>query len=131
MEASEAAILRLHTRWRDAIVREDVESALELLTEDYVLWPAGASPVVGRDSVRALFDAALARYHIQPSFESEERIVSGNLAVDRGWDVQTIQPREGGESQTQRQRVFLVLRRGVDGQWRYARGMSQPGPASG
>lgn len=33
-----------------------------------------------------------------------------------------------GDPVEQRQRVFLMLRRGSDGRWRYARGMSNVGP---
>jgi ketosteroid isomerase-like protein len=44
--------------------------------------------------------------------------------------VQIVKPRAGGPGQVRRQRVFLILRRGADGQWRFARGMSQPGPTT-
>jgi ketosteroid isomerase-like protein len=70
----------------------------------------------------------MAACEIDSQFDSEERLVSGDLAVERGWDVQTIRPRSGGVSQTRRQRVILVLRCDSDGKWRYARGISQPGP---
>jgi ketosteroid isomerase-like protein len=66
---------------------------------------------------------------VTPRFEREERIVSGDLAFERGGDVQEARVRATGETRTQRQRVFLILRRGADGRWRFARGMSQPGPA--
>ena len=128
MEPTETEIAILHESWRAAICREDIDAALNLLTDDYVLWAAGALPVEGLESVRALFEAALARYRIEPAFEPEECMVSGDLAVARGWDIQRVKPRDGGQPTTQRQRVFLVMRRGEDGQWRYARGISQPGP---
>jgi ketosteroid isomerase-like protein len=54
--------------------------------------------------------------------------VLGDWAFERGWDVQTVTPRAGGPGKVQRQRVFLMLRRGADGRWRFARGMSQAGP---
>jgi ketosteroid isomerase-like protein len=73
--------------------------------------------------------ATLATHDIVPRFEREERVISGDLAFECGWDVQQIRPREGGELRSRRQRVFLVLRRGSDGVWRFSRGMSQPGPA--
>ena len=41
-----------------------------------------------------------------------------------------VTPRAGGDSITQRQRVFMILRRQIDGRWLFARGMSQPGPAA-
>ena len=131
MEATDPGIAVLHESWRAAIVREDIEAALRLLTDDYVLWVAGVPPIEGRDAVRALFADALVRYRIDPAFEAEECIVSGDWAVARGWDAQTVEPREGGDTVRQRQRVFLVMRRGEDGRWRYARGMSQPGPPEG
>jgi ketosteroid isomerase-like protein len=106
---------------------KNVEAILDLLTPDYVLWPTGA-PAIGRDSLAPRLAATLSAYDITPSFEREERVVAGELAFERGWDIQKIRPRAGGEAITHRQRVFLVLQRGADGRWRFARGMSQPGP---
>ncbi|HEX4959648.1 MAG TPA: SgcJ/EcaC family oxidoreductase [Thermoanaerobaculia bacterium] len=125
---ADAAIDALYEAWSDAFRRQDVEAIFGLLTPDYVLWAPGAPPM-GRDELRPRMAAALATYELVPAFEREERIVSGDLAFERGWDVQQVRPRAGGEEKSQRQRVFLVLRRGEDGLWRFARGMSQPGPA--
>ncbi len=110
------------------MARRDVDRVLNLLTPDYVLLASGTAPV-GRDALRPLLMAAIDKYDIEPSFEREEQVVSGDLAFERGWDVQRARPRAGGETRVQRQRVFLILRRGTDGVWRFARGMSQPGPA--
>jgi len=85
---------------------------------------------MNRDELRPRLAVALATYDLVPAFECEERLVSGDLAFERGWDVQEIRPRTGGDVRSQRQRVFLILRRGSDGRWRFARGMSQPGPAA-
>jgi len=119
----------LYEAWLDAYRRRDVETILDLLTPDYVLWPAGRPPMT-REQLEPLLVAAMNAYEITPSFEREDQIVSGDLAFERGWGVQHVRPRDGGEERTQRQRVFLVLRRGADGHWRFARGMSQPGPTS-
>ncbi len=128
MDASDDEIRALHATWSDAVRRGDLEAALDLVSDDYVLWAPGAAPLVGRDAVRALLQAAMARYQeMDPTYESEECIVVGDLAVDRGWDVQAATVRETGERVTRRQRVTLVIRRSGDGRWRYARGMSQPG----
>ena len=100
-----------------------------LLTPDYVLWPAGA-PAISRDSLVPRLSATLNAYDVTPSFEREERLVAGDFAFERGWDIQQVRPRAGGDVTTHRQRVFLVLQRGDDGRWRFARGMSQPGPVA-
>ncbi|PYL78495.1 MAG: hypothetical protein DMF26_00475 [Verrucomicrobia bacterium] len=124
---SDSEIDKLYEAWADAFHRQDLRAILDLLTSDYVLWPAGAQPMT-RDSVESRLVATLSAYEVTPSFEREERLVTGDLAFERGWDIQQIRPRAGGEMKTHQQRVFLILRRGSDGKWRFARGMSQTGP---
>ena len=127
-EESDAGIEALYAAWRDAFARCDVEAVLNLVTPDYVLWAAGRPPMT-RDMLRPRLIEAFDAYDVVASFEREERILSGNLAFERGWDVQRVTPRRGGDRRTQRQRVFLVLRRDDEGRWRFARGMSDPTPA--
>jgi len=118
---------QLYEAWGEAFRCKNVDAILDLLTSDYVLWPTGV-PAIGRDSLAPRLAATLGAYDITPSFEREERLVTGDFAFERGWDIQKIRPRAGGDVITHRQRVFLVLRRGDDSRWRFARGMSQPGP---
>lgn len=129
MPEATRSIDALYDAWRDAFARRDVEAVLDLLTPDYLLL-APNLPAMGRGALRPRLVAALDAYDITPGFEREERIVSGDLAFERGWDVQRLTPRAGGESRTIRQRVFLILQRGDDGTWRFARGMSQAEPTS-
>jgi ketosteroid isomerase-like protein len=82
-----------------------------------------------RTPLRPMLAAAFAKYEVVPSFERVERIVSGDLAFERGVEVQDVRPRDGGDRPVRRQRVFLVLRAAGDGVWRFARGMSHPAPA--
>jgi ketosteroid isomerase-like protein len=123
----DSEIDQLYDAWGQAFERKNTEAILDLLTPDYVLWPAGA-PAMNRDSLAPRLTAAFSAYDITPSFEREERLVSGDLAFERGWDIQQVRSRTGSDIKIQRQRVFLVLQRGADGRWRFARGMSQPGP---
>lgn len=127
-QASEHGIESLYAAWYAAFRARDVEAILELLTPDYFLWAPGAPPL-GREALRSRLEAAFQAYELTPRFECEERLVDGDLAFERGWDEQMIRPRSGGEPQTIRSRVFLVLQR-TAGRWRFARGMSQAGPAT-
>ena len=129
MGSVDAGIESLYATWREAFKRGDVDAIVGLLTPDYVLWAPGRPPI-DVSSLRPQLAAAVAAYEIDSTFEREERIVSGDLAFERGWDVQVVRPRNGGAARTARQRVFLILRRSADGRWRFARGMGQPGPAT-
>jgi ketosteroid isomerase-like protein len=106
-----------------------VDDILALTTEDYVLWAPGAEPM-RMAALKPRLAAAFGAYDVDPGYESEERIVSGDLAFERGWDIQRVTPRGGGDPSTQRQRVFMILRRDADGRWKFARGMAQPGPSA-
>lgn len=125
----EQGIDDLYAAWSEAFRRADVDAVVELMTPDYVLWAPGA-PELNAESLRPRLKVALAEYEIISAFECIERLVAGDLAVDRGWDVQRLRPRSGGDEIVNRQRVMLVLRRSANGTWRFARGMSQPGPAA-
>jgi len=127
--SADAEIDQLYEAWGEAFQRKSLHAILDLLTPDYVLWPAGA-PAMSRDSLVPRLAATLSAYDVTPYFEREERLVTGDFAFERGWDVQRVRPCTGGEATSHRQRVFLVLQRGADGRWRFARGMSQAGPAA-
>lgn len=116
---------RLYAAWGTAFARKDVDAIFALLTDDYTLWVPGAPPIT-RDALRSRLSAAIAAFDVTPRFELLDRVVSGDLACDIGWDIQDARPASGGDAVSQRQRVCLLLRRGSDGVWRFARGMSQP-----
>jgi ketosteroid isomerase-like protein len=118
----------LYAAWGEAFRRQDVDAVVALMTPDYVLWAPGAAELDAA-GLRPRLKAAFAAYDITSTFESVERLVAGDLAVDSGWDIQRLRPRSGGEEIVNRQRVMLVLRRSSDGKWRFARGISQAGPA--
>jgi ketosteroid isomerase-like protein len=125
---SEPGIDDLYTAWGEAFRLQNVDAIVELMTPDYVLWAPGTAEL-DPESLRLRLKSAFAAYDITSTFECVERLVAGEVAVDRGWDVQQLRPRSGGEVLVHRQRVMLVLRRSSDGKWRFARGMSQAGPA--
>ncbi len=129
MSVSCLSVDDLFTEWRAAFQRKDIVAILSMLTDDYLLW-APATPPIGIDMLRPRLENAFAAYDVEPGYESEERIVSGDLAFERGWDTQEVRPRAGGDAIVQRQRVFMVLRRAADGRWQFARGMSHAGPAA-
>ena len=126
---SEAGIDELYAAWSDAFRRQDVDAIVDLMTPDYVLCAPGA-PELDAEALRPRLKAAFTTYEITSAFECIERLLAGDLAVDRGWDVQRLRPRTGGDEMFNRQRVMLVLRRGSDGNWLFARGMSQAGPTA-
>jgi ketosteroid isomerase-like protein len=113
-----------------AIAARDAEALRPLLTDDYEVWANGVEAFVGVDVAVAAMSAALERNRVEQSFEPIETIIAGDWAFERGIERITATPLDGGPTRTAAQRALLILRRGDDGQWRFARGMTNALPIS-
>jgi uncharacterized protein (TIGR02246 family) len=118
------AIAALRAAWTNAVATRNPDALLELLTDDYEVWPQGAAALIGPAAASAAMRGAIERFDIVQSFEPLETVVAGEWAFERGIERMTLTPRDGGEKRTIEQRTFLVERKGSDGKWRFARGMT-------
>src|SRR4051812_43418312 len=110
--------------WVAAVAARDPDALRPLLTDDYEVWANGAPALCGVDAAIEAMRGALTRFHIEQTFEPVESAIAGDWAFERGLERMTVTPVGGGPPQTIAQRAFLILRRGADGQWQYARGMT-------
>lgn len=120
----------LRAAWIAAIGARDAEALRPLLTDDYEVWANGAEPFVGADVAVAAMAAALERNRVEQGFEPVETIIAGEWAFERGIERIAVTPLDGGPVRTAEQRALLILRRGDDGNWRFARGMTNGLPAA-
>lgn len=132
-EADRAAIDALRDRWVAVVASGDVRELAELVTPDYEVWTHGAPALTGPDTVVAAMRTVLTKYSVNQSYEPVETIIAGDWAFQRGIERIRVAPKGGGAPQETAQRALLILRRGSDGRWRYARGMTNglPPTASG
>jgi ketosteroid isomerase-like protein len=68
------------------------------------------------------------RYQFRQEFRCQEILVSGDLALVRGVEINHLTPLTSGDPITIEQRAFSVIVRGIDGKWRFARGMTNAPP---
>jgi ketosteroid isomerase-like protein len=130
MTSDTAAIVQLRDAWINAVAARNPDALRDLLTDDYEVWAHGAPPVVGPDGAMGAMRAALDRFRIEQRFDPVETVIAGEWAFERGVESMTITPVSGGATQTMMQRALLIMRRGADGRWRYARGMTNGLPAA-
>jgi ketosteroid isomerase-like protein len=110
--------------WVGAVSSRNADALHQLLTEDYEVWAHGVASLCGPDAAVAAMRGALERYDVVQSFEPVETVIADDWAFERGIERMSVSPIGGGPTQTMEQRALLILRRGADGQWRYARGMT-------
>jgi len=125
-----APLLRTFDLWRAAVQEGDLDAIAGLVAEDAEFWTHSQPALRGRDTLRGAMSPLLEAWALDQEFACDELIVSGDLAVARGTEINRLTPRAGGESVVRRQRALSVLRRGADGVWRFARGMTTPAPDS-
>jgi len=118
------AIDALRAAWTNAVAARNPDALKDLLTDDYEVWPQSAPPIVGPAAAAAAMRGAIDRFDIVQSFEAIETVVAGDWAFERGIERMTLTPRGGGETTNMEQRTFLIEHKGVDGKWRFARGMT-------
>ena len=122
------SIDQLMKAWSKAVETADLETLVSLVTEDCEFWTNGAPPLIGREALASAFGPFLKRYEMRQELACQELVISGNLAFLRGTEINHLTPTGGGEPIVRRQRAFSVLRRSPDGEWLFARGMTNLPP---
>lgn len=129
-EDDRAAIDSLRDAWIAVVASGDARGLADLVTPDYEVWAHGAPALNGPQMVVTTMGAALARYSVSQSYEPTETVVAGDWAFQRGIERLRVVPKDGGPAQEHTQRALVILRRGADGRWRYARGMTNGLPSA-
>jgi len=120
----QSEIESLFARWSTAIASKDVDALVGLMTEDAEFWSHGAAPLKGRSAVRATFEAFFSRFDFRQDFELVELVVFADAAFARGIEHNYLHPLAGGDDIERTQRAFMLILREADGEWRFARGMT-------
>ena len=119
------ALAQLRERLWVAEQTSDATLLEEVYADDAIIMAEYAPTIEGRDACLEFARSALASLddeferHIIPT--SEELILSGDIAVERGSFSQTLLPRAGGGAIEEHGRYLWMYSRGSDGAWRVAR----------
>ena len=125
------AINQLRFDWAAAYSAGDIDGLVAMYTDDYVGYPNDAPTTMGQDGVRANLEAQLTGMTASTMLTSEELLLFGDHAIDRGMFETTLMPEEG-DPVAMEGRYEVVLRREADGSWKIARGIdNSPTPPEG
>lgn len=123
-ENDQEAIAQTIRAFADALNRADYRAAVAMMTDDAVFWPVDAEETTGKAPIAVAYER-LEPYRLEASSDVEEILVSGDLAVMRGYENFRLEPKAGGDPvEIKHRRAFSILRRQQDGSWKFARGMT-------
>jgi ketosteroid isomerase-like protein len=100
----------------------NVNALAEMYAEDCWQMPPHAEPLVGRAAVREFWKQAVQWGEFRFSLETQDVVVAGPVAVERGRYTLTVSARPGAPhgftSSEDRGNYIVMWRREHDGQWR-------------
>ncbi|HSR53892.1 MAG TPA: nuclear transport factor 2 family protein [Acidobacteriota bacterium] len=95
--------------------RSDVEAIVGLYTEDAVLIPPEGPSVYGRDAIRQRYSEGFEQFSMDVAFKSEETVVAGEWAYNRGQTVGTLIWHDDREPTPLNDAYLMIRKRGPDG----------------
>lgn len=120
---SAADIATLH-EMRERVSRAENTGRFDVmkpdLAEDVVVMAPGMPAVSGLAAATAFMEGFLKDFRVEVQYTSEEIVVAGDFAFDRGTAWQRITPKAGGASIEEPNKYLWVYRR-VNGAWKAAR----------
>lgn len=121
-EADVRALDQLQKRVDAAIIGGDVETYVTLITDDAVLMPPDAPPIIGREAIRE-WSRRNARAMVFQAYEpaDAELTISGDWAFRRATFTATLAPASGGPAVQGTGKFIIIYQRQRDGSWKVAR----------
>ena len=118
-------IKKLHDTDMEASKAQDIETLIDLWTEDGVLLEPGREPVKGRAAIRAYMmgqKPEMRKFEIiEYQHDFDEVTILGDWAYEWGTFNGTYRLKTGGPVMRQRARLFRILKRHPDGSWKCSR----------
>ncbi len=134
--ADTEAINNLRNAYIAAANAEDTAKMAALFTEDGMRMESNMPAVKGRDAIQKGLAEQFAPFDVDISITSEELVINGDWAFDRGQFMSHLMPKDSKQQMVMEQGKYIViLRKQADGSWLIAREMGNsnvplPPPAS-
>ncbi len=120
-EADAEAIIKAHQEYRAAVNVGDLDSLSTFVTADVVYMSPGDPLLIGKEAIRRWDEPLFDRFTFEYTFSSDEVVVAGNWAFERGAFALTLTPKAGGEPFHGGGKYVWIWQRQADGSWKNAR----------
>jgi len=126
--ADEAAIDDFDRRYLGAINDGDIETLARLTTDGHMMISGGRPPLAGKQALVDTMTRAFAAFDIDETWDTEETMISGDLAYRRGRFEVLATPKAGGTASRTTGSFVRIYRREADGGWYMVRDILSTDP---
>ncbi len=105
-------------KWAAAMEAEDVDALMSLYSDDAISMDPDEPAHVGYQAIRAKFERDLEKNAYEIVSTLDDVVVSGEYAVIRGSDKDTLSPKGGGEPSNLTSKWMTLTKRQPDGTWK-------------
>jgi uncharacterized protein (TIGR02246 family) len=98
----------------------DLERVVELYSASAILMPPDGEPIEGREAIRAHYRRIFSRFTLEATLDSDETVVCGDWAFDRGRTHVRSKSKETGDTNEAHDKYVMILHRDATG-WQIAR----------
>lgn len=118
-ETDRAAIEAIRAAEQAAAEAGDVEGFVALMASDMMVMAPNAPAVSGIEASRQWVEDFMGAFTVSFSeYNSDDVVVSGDIAIERISGVWTVTPKAGGEPVTEWVKGVHIYRRQADGSWK-------------
>lgn len=121
MNQDEQAIHQLIETWLSATRAGDIDTVLNLMSDDAMFMSAGQPPMIGREAFARGLTKVLSENVIESTSEIAEVVVCGDLAYCRTRLTVTFTSKHGNLPILRNGDTLSILRKEADGKWRLTR----------
>jgi len=115
------AIRQLAANWRSGWLAGNADLLLSLYADDPIVMPQDQPVIVGKDAIRALYEALFKEFRFEGEGTLKEVVVSGDMGYYWSAYTLTATPKAGGEPIYVTGKSIFIVKRGPGGAWKIAR----------
>lgn len=117
----EETISRIREAVEEAEKAGDVTRMTPFFAADIVLMAPGFPPIEGAKAVEDFMAGFFDQFYVNVRYTSDEVVVSGDWAFDRGSAHQILRPKDGSPEVAEEAKYLWVYSRDESGSWKHAR----------
>lgn len=121
IENDRKAIEMLREKELIAFNSGDVQGFVDIVTDDVVFDSPNRPPAIGKDAISSLCKVVFERFNYDATYTTDELIIEGNWAFDRGIWTEKRTPKEGGPETVIPFGMMQIYQRQGDDSWKLAR----------